>query len=395
MIPTVDDRDTAAIGEKAAWWFVTNRSGPGTPAEREAFSAWLRESPAHVREYLAIATLARDFASIVQESTADQEWLAPAGRDEQSGTNVVDLDAFAVRPEPGADRAVNARSPLWRNARGAVAALAASIIVGILFVASGRGGEGLGQSYRTGHGQQQTVQLEDGSVLRLNSDSKVTVRFSPVERRVDLDAGQALFHVAHDAGRQFRVVAGGVSVVAIGTRFDVYRRRAATVVTVVEGKVAVARESRILQLPIVSRPRASTAGVVRLVAGEQLRVDQDAALPELLERGVSISPTEAVNVDEAVAWVRQQIIFEDKALAEVAEEFNRYGEVPIRIEDPELRLMRVTGILTTYDREAFIGFLQRLDGVRVIETPTAVHVTRKARTGILPGGMPESSGGHG
>ena len=168
-----------------------------------------------------------------------------------------------------------------------------------------------------------------------------------------------------------------MSVVAIGTRFDVYRRRGSTIVTVVEGKVAVA--PTLSALPIVNLLAGSPVESVAVAAGEQVEVERRSALPDFLQSGESLSKKTAVNIDEAVAWVQQQIIFDQKSLAEVAEEFNRYGEVPIRIDDSGLRHMRVTGILSTYDTEAFIGFLRRLEGVNVVETPTAIHVVRAPR----------------
>lgn len=383
MNATRDDRELAAIAEKAAWWFVTNRAGPGSAAEHEAFSAWLRESPAHVREYLAIATLARDFAGVVQQSTVDVSSPADPAQ-ALSPDNVVDLELSTTRSSPDVDPRANGQRTRWHVPRVAVGALAASIVAAVVLIASSGGIPWTGRTYETGHGQQQIVQLVDGSVLRLNSDSKATVRFSSSERRVDLKAGQALFDVAHDPTRRFRVVAGGVSVVAIGTRFDVYRRRNATVVTVVEGKVAVAPAAP--SLPVVSRPDGGPVKGIPVAAGEQLQVSRNAALPDLLKDGGALPPVVTINVDAAVAWLRQQVVFEQKALAEVAEEFNRYVEVPIRIEDPALRHMRVTGILSTYDTEAFIGFLRRLDGVNVVETPSAIHVTRKVPAGPVPGG---------
>ncbi len=75
----------------------------------------------------------------------------------------------------------------------------------------------------TAHGEQGVRQLPDGSVLHLNTDSEVTVRYSHGERLVELERGEALFQVAHDDQRRFRVAAGEAGVLAVGTRFDVYR----------------------------------------------------------------------------------------------------------------------------------------------------------------------------
>ena len=63
--------------------------------------------------------------------------------------------------------------------------------------------------------------LADNSVLHLNTDSAVTIRFSATERLVMLTAGQAEFEVTHDPARAFRVLGGAAEVIAVGTQFDV------------------------------------------------------------------------------------------------------------------------------------------------------------------------------
>src|SRR5205823_10321982 len=93
--------------------------------------------------------------------------------------------------------------------------------------------------FETRHGEQLSRRLPDNSVLHLNTDSAVTIRFGKTERLVTLMSGQADFEVAHDPERAFRVFAGAAEVVAIGTKFDVRLEHDATVVTVVEGRVAV------------------------------------------------------------------------------------------------------------------------------------------------------------
>ena len=98
---------------------------------------------------------------------------------------------------------------------------------------------GLPKTYQTAHGEQIVAQLPDGSELHLNTDSAVTVRYTRSERVVEIARGQALFTVARDDHRRFRVAAGDVHVLAVGTQFDTYRRPDATIVTVVEGSVAV------------------------------------------------------------------------------------------------------------------------------------------------------------
>jgi len=147
-------------------------------------------------------------------------------------------------------------------------------------------------------------QLADGSVLHLNTDSSVTVRFSEHERLVTLRQGQALFEVAHEAVRPFRVNSGDSSTVAVGTEFDVYRRGDATQITVVKGRVLV------YPGPLSVSSSASMAGdehSLSVSAGQQTTVRS------------GVMPTAPVNADlsRAVAWLERQIVFDQQPLDEV------------------------------------------------------------------------------
>ena len=93
--------------------------------------------------------------------------------------------------------------------------------------------------FETGHGEQLTRRLADNSILHLNTDSAVTVRYGKNERLVTLTSGQADFEVAHEPGRAFRVIAGPAEVIDLSTKFDVRLEQGSTVVTVVEGQVNV------------------------------------------------------------------------------------------------------------------------------------------------------------
>src|SRR5690606_35877336 len=164
------------------------------------------------------------------------------------------------------------------------------------------------------------------------------------DRLVEVTRGQAMFEVAADARRPFRVVARGTEVIALGTSFEVYCQEEATVVTVLTGKVAVYR-------------RDTAAGemvpVAPLTAGEQVRVSH-------AESSVKI---DRVDLARTLAWTQQQIVFEEEQLASVAREFNRYGQVPLEVEGEQLRELRITGIFNAYDTDSFVGFLRRLEGV--------------------------------
>jgi transmembrane sensor len=347
-----DDQIRDAIIERASAWYVRHREGCLTTAEKEAFLQWLCASPQHTEEYLAAARLSGELPAAM----ADLNWNARAleevitdGREEE---NVVRLQRIQ-RPS------INLPAGIPRKA--VLPLLAASLIGAFaLYWFSSPGLLGMPRWISVGHAEQRTVRLRDGSLIHVNASSRVRVLYSSTARWVELDRGEALFEVARDRNRPFRVRAGTAEVTAVGTQFDVsLRRPKQVVVTVVQGKVDVVDKTW----------RAPDTGVspMRLAAGEQVQL------------GVHDIPPQprAVDVRAATAWIRREMLLEGEPLGDVAEEFNRYVPVPLRIDDPALRELKVSGVFNTYDLDSLIEFLRQYD-VEVLERPDAIEIRRRA-----------------
>lgn len=88
--------------------------------------------------------------------------------------------------------------------------------------------------------------LPDGSTVWLNSESSLRypVSFPAQERKVFI-TGEAFFEVAKDKLKPFRVVAGDVTVQALGTQFNVndYPNEPFISATLIEGSVMISRGS--------------------------------------------------------------------------------------------------------------------------------------------------------
>ena len=354
MTPS-EEQVRAAVAQQAGTWFIANQSGSLEQAERAAFVAWLKASPIHVEEYLGVALIAHDLPAAMDEPDLPLESLLEMARaDDTNG--VVSLEPpMRVRDLPSKQVS---KPRIWSFATSTAAVVLVLAASAVWWLHDGDL-LGLPKTYQTAHGEQIVAQLPDGSELHLNTDSAVTVRYTRSERVVEIARGQALFTVARDDHRRFRVAAGDAHVLAVGTQFDVYRKPDATIVTVVEGSVAVLAGQP---------PQPGVTGfppdAVRVNAGYQVHVDT---------RGVSAQPT-PVDVQQTVAWLQRQIAFEQRPLGEVAEEFNRYGSIPIEIDDAALRALPISGVFDAYDVDSFVAFLQTLDGVRVERTHARIRV---------------------
>lgn len=391
----------AQIYEEAGDWLVKNREGDLDAQEKTRFDAWLRESPQHVRAYLEISAVWEDVASLAPSQNAAPEELITRARAEE---NIVPLEsASALRP-PGVGEAGSCQRTV--PILGKVG-LFYSFAASVLLIVAGTWLYNQRNTYSTGVGEQRSIALVDGSSIELNSRSRVRVRFSTTERDIDLIRGQALFRVAKNPLRPFVVSTNGTQVRAIGTEFDVYRRISDTVVTVVEGQVAVFEE-RHPSFPF-SQAEGSSAGVhslserqdaggvppqvsgegrgprsgpgnallsgdgaIVLAAGEQLTVSAVTAAKARPQPSLK-----RANVAAATAWTQRSLVFESSPLTEVAEEFNRYNTRPLIITDPMLANMHVSGVFSSVDPALLLRFLRSQPELVVEETEKEIRISKK------------------
>jgi transmembrane sensor len=342
-----------SIALQAGDWFARNRAGTLDEGERRAFAAWLKASPLNAEEYLEVALIASDLPAATAEPDEPLEVLLERARNDDSG-NVV---AFEAPRRVAVAGSAQRRRP-HRVRFAAAATLVVAAIGALLWWNGERGGS---QSLVTRHGEQQDWRLADGSVLHLDTDTAVTVRYARHERSIEMSRGQALFEVAHEPGRPFRVLAGPAEVIAVGTQFDVRKESDSTLVTVVQGRVTVAATDE------GSAPASAVSRRVLLVsAGQQARVTA---------RSLPAQPSPA-DLDRSTAWLRRQLSFERQPLEVVAAEFNRYSPVPIEIETPALRTLPISGVFAADDIASFIGFLRNLEGVSVETSAGRIRVFR-------------------
>jgi transmembrane sensor len=180
-------------------------------------------------------------------------------------------------------------------------------VLSVLLVAGATGGVvlrdgGVAQlmaDVRTGVGEQRSVRLDDGSQLKLNTDTAVDIRYDGQWRALELLKGEILVQTASDAlPRPFIVHTGQGSVRALGTRFIVRCDDDVTRVCVLQHAVQVRS--------------AHTMAAVRVEAGQQLQFST--------EKIGNVTPLAAM----ADAWSREMLIVDDWRLADVVSELQRY-----------------------------------------------------------------------
>ncbi|MFZ4165463.1 FecR family protein [Brevundimonas sp. NPDC058933] len=275
----------------------------------QAFAKW-REDPANAEAY----------------RRAEQLWSRTGEL-----ANDPDIQAALAQAQRRRPRRFGAKQIA---AAGLTTALAASLAVGAFFWQ-------IRDTYATEVGEQRSLQLADGSRVRLDTASKIRVRFTEGERRIELAEGQAFFEVAHNPARPFVVMTADASVTAVGTVFEVRRVGSETRVVLVSGAVDVA------QAGAPSAPQ-------RLLPNQQTAIKSGRA------------KVSAIDADTATSWTDGELTFTDTPLVEAVAEVNRYLATPIVLDAPAAANTPINGVFRSGDRTAFVSAAAHLFNLKAI-----------------------------
>lgn len=230
-------------------------------------------------------------------------------------------------------------------------------------------------AYETGIGEQRMVELEDRSKIVLDALTTLQVRMTRDSRVIELTQGQALFNVASDPRRPFRVEAGAHSVTAVGTSFNVEYLDRQMQVAMVEGKVAVSIATPSASVNGEADRRIPFEGARRtfdLVAGQALRVAADGQSHLVLKADIAA----------ATAWRQGMLVFTETLLIDAVRDLNRYSRMQIKLGDPSLALLRISGVFESGNTEAFLEAAQSF-------LPISAYQTSPDEVLLSPGPEPD------
>lgn len=210
------------------------------------------------------------------------------------------------------------------------------------------------QGYATAVGERKRLTLADGTVLDLNTDTVVEVKFDQDQRLVILKRGEILVDSGADPQspqhRPLRIASEEGLMEALGTRFLVRQRDGSTQLSVFQGAVLVS--------PV--RGAAQT-----IAAGQQLVFSASG-------QG-SAGPAR----EQDSQWTQGQLIVEEMPLAEFLAELGRYRKGWLRCR-PEVARLLISGAFQLDRTEQILAALPATLPVQV-EYRTRYWVTVSAR----------------
>jgi transmembrane sensor len=332
---------------EAAEWTQRLQGGHLTGAERADFVDWLRESPVHVAEILR----SEQVHVALSEFTAWDDVVAGPREAAPTPTSVVAFEESRRR-----DVSPARRSSVSRAVYRGTWLIAASVLLlaGAGLVLAPRMGS---TTFTTQAGERREVTLADDSVVTLASDTTLHVRLTSNLRSIQLDNGEAQFHVTKDPNRPFIVDAAKASIRAVGTVFSILNNADTVVVTVTEGRVTV---NPLAHAAEKGSPSGGGPNIA-VSANQQIAVSPSG-------RATPVREVQRASGDDH-ALAASQLSFDGETVHEIVQRFNAVNHVQIRVLDEKLAQRRLSGVFSATDPQSFVAFLEAAAGVNAVVRP--------------------------
>lgn len=301
-------RTLTAAEREASGWIVRIKAHDATAADREAFEAWRNADPANAAAYAKM----------------ERTWGLVASMQHLKGR-----------------AAANDTAPPRNTWTRPAIAIAASMVlaIGALYWFTRSPASLPGQHYVTAPAEIRTITLADGSTITLSGAGEASIAIGNDERRVQLNAGYALFDVQHDESRPFIVETPQGEIRVLGTEFVVRITGDKVRTTVLRGSVSGVADR---QGVFGGQSEAVTA-----------RVNEEIVLSDGAAELVEIS---AEAIPRRLAWRDNMLAFDGETLNEAIAEVSRQTGWSFELANPDLGAERVGGYVRA-DPEAFIELL--------------------------------------
>ena len=274
-------------------------------------------------------------------------------------------------------RILHERRSKRRLALGIAAGVLVAVGAGLTHFSpwSGPNDSPLQKHFITRVGEQQTLELDDGSVVTLNTGGQLAVDYSGPARRIVLERGEAYFDVTEDPRRPFTVDLGVRSVTAVGTAFNIRKSPERYQVAVVEGAVAF---HAVTDDAAPSPPPVSVDGrAARISAPGQRRVEAGWVAEFDLSADV-LTAFRPESMDRYRDWRSGMLSFYREPLYEVIKELNRYSRKKILIEDASVMELNVYTAVNVHEIDSALEGMELVLPIEVVRYYDRIVITASA-----------------
>ena len=203
----------------------------------------------------------------------------------------------------------------------------------------------------TKRGSKSSIKLADGTIVRLNTDSRLTyLNFTAGKNREVTLIGEAYFDVAHDSSRPFIIHTGKNNIKVLGTSFNVrnYPQDKELETSLIKGKIEVSLESRPEDI-ITLKPTEKL-----IIAKEQDELATATKVKSSIDNKVVLTSITYLRHDSLVAetsWLNDKMVFVNQPLDKIAIELERKYAITVSFKDEKVKKYRYTGVFENVSLE--------------------------------------------
>ena len=203
-----------------------------------------------------------------------------------------------------------------------------------------------------------TLTLPDGSIVKLNADSRIFYGNDFSQNRILRLEGEAYFDVVKDPSRPFRIQTADMQVKVLGTAFNVrsYQNETFSEATLIHGSIEVVlNEQKDQRFVLQANQKINVTRNKSVAQKEGETQTRSLSLPEIAIKPVI--PDEKDNVIREIAWTENKLYLEGQTFTEAAVILERWFGKKITIEDDKLKNVRYTA---NFEEETLEQVLQAL-----------------------------------
>jgi len=314
-----EPKTPAEIEDIATGWVAKVERGL-TPEEQTALDDWLQTNSRHLGAFV------RAQAAWIHAERATALGTMPVAQAAPEPEVVV---PGAVPLEDGFER----RQPNRRRFIAGGGAIAASVAAAY-FVGSDRH-----RTLESGVGEIRHLTLQGGTILTLDTDTRIDIALSSADRLLELVRGKIFLSVMQRQETPLIVRVGNLALETVEGAFGLQNLTASSVVALVTEGRLIASQSQ------------GMFGQKRSVA-----VEKDHALslsPNAQLVGGDVHPVAAPQREQLLAWRDGMLSFGGETLADAVRAFDRYSTTRIVVVDPGIARQKVTGLFKADDPRGF------------------------------------------
>jgi ferric-dicitrate binding protein FerR (iron transport regulator) len=230
-------------------------------------------------------------------------------------------------------------------------------------------------SISTQKGEKSKLTLSDGTIIWLNSESKVEYPADIKRKHVEiLLDGEAYFDVAENTKRNFIVKTSSIDIAVTGTRFNVksYNNENTVEATLEKGEIIITGNigNKKINQPVILKPNEQARLIknrkqIEITNNNEKNIRTIDTTPiserNILDEKNEIHPElrihENVTAELYTSWKDGKLMFKSESFKELALEMERWFDVEITILNKELEEKKFTGV---FEKETIEQALEAL-----------------------------------